>query len=92
MPWDPAWGHLVVGCPEGGVIVGGADAGEEPPSRAVIDHLRNSLVPQIDRPIPVEQDRLYAAVEGRPVVMVSEPGPPTARPRRVHPLSHGGYR
>lgn len=70
--WDPSWGYLVIGHPEGGgLIVGGPEGGEELMSRRLIEHMRNSRTADIDRPFVEEQDRLYAAVSGRPVVMVS---------------------
>lgn len=72
--WDPSWGRLVIGSPEGGLIIGGPDAGEELKSRRYIEHLRKSRIPEVDRPFVEEQDRLYAAVEGLAVVIVSEPG------------------
>lgn len=78
MEWNPVWGHVVIGSPEGvGLIVGGPDAGEELMSHRLVDHMRHSPIPEIaelDRPTVEEQDRLHAEVEGRPVVTVSEPG------------------
>lgn len=74
MEWDPVWGHVVIGSPDGGLVVGGPDAGSELKSRMLIDHLRRSRMPEIDQPFVEEQDRLYSGIEGWPVLTVGTIG------------------
>lgn len=72
--WDASWGNVVIGSPEGGLIVGGPEAGAEMKSHYLIEHLRRSRIPEIDQPFVEEQDRLYAAVAGWPVINVNARG------------------
>jgi hypothetical protein len=77
MEWDPNWGRLLIGGPDTRLIVGGPDAGAELMSREWVDDPRHSKHPElarIERRFVEEQDRLFAAVDGWPVVGVSEPG------------------
>jgi hypothetical protein len=75
MDWDPDWGRMVIESPDGDLIVGGRNAGEERPALWHVDMLRRVFADDPDRQREADEDaRLIAATADRPVVAVGDIG------------------